>query len=153
MTYDGKAVLDTSLINSAPPDDINELVVSGLTTKTEQLRNTPQFGPFKGEMPPLTLSAFVPPNNLPQLSPDSKKYKGSGPVTEYSNPLTTSNTVVGGTKSGPISTKLTLLKNSERKRRDVRQEEYAPTNGYDKVLPSLSILLIGQGLVGVFLRI
>lgn len=149
VTYDGKAVLDTSLINSAPPDDINELVQPGLTTKTEQLRNTPQFGPFKGEMPPLTLSAFVPPNNLPpQLKPDTK-YRGTGPVTEYSNPLTTSHTAaVGNSKTGAISTKLTLLKTNERKRREVRREEYLAKSGGDKLLPSALVFVIG--LVGVF---
>lgn len=140
VTYDGKAVLDTSLINSAPPDDVNELVLPGLTTKTEQLRKTPQFGPFKGEMPPLSVSAFVPPDSLTQLKPELNRYRSTGPVTEYSNPLTTGNTLVGAAP-GSISTKLTLLK-SERKRREVHRQEYA-MNGHGKIVPAVSILLVG----------
>lgn len=139
VTYDGKAVLDTSLINSAPPDDINELVQPGLTTKTEQLRNTPQFGPFKGEMPPLTVSAFTPPDNLPQLKPELNRFRSTGPVTEYSNPLTSSNIVV---TPGSISTKLTLLKASSRRRREVHREQFNPSSGEGKILPSVSTLLI-----------
>lgn len=150
VTYDGKAVLDTTLINSAPPDDVNELVLPGLTTKTEQLRNTPQFGPFKGEMPPLSLSAFVPPDNLPQLKPALNRYRSSVPVTEYSNPLTSLNTVVGA--SGPISTKLTLLKAGNRRRREVRHQEYIMGSGHDRILPSLSIVLIVLTVVGVIRR-
>lgn len=150
VTYDGKAVLDTSLINSAPPNDINELIQPG---KTEQLRNTPQFGPFKGEMPPLSEIKSQNPLPLPQLKPSSlNSFRNSIPVTEYSNPLTNGNTVVGGgpkSVPGSISTKLTLLKASERKRREVISEELN-TSGYEKVVPSVALIF---GIVGtIFLR-
>ncbi|KAG4075641.1 hypothetical protein HA402_003466 [Bradysia odoriphaga] len=50
VTYDGKAVLDYSLVNPLPPplpSKNNFLLSSGHLSKTEQLiRNTPQFGPF-----------------------------------------------------------------------------------------------------------
>lgn len=123
VTYDGKAVLDTSLVNSLPLIPVglslpNKLIYhqqssSGHLSKTEQLiRNTPQFGPFKGEIPPIG-QEFSPPdigphkkNNQTGTSPNSssasllhKPYQA--PVTEYTNPLT-SNT-------NPISTKLILL--------------------------------------------
>lgn len=98
VTYDGKAVLDTSLINISPPRlPFNNDRPKGIS-KTEQLVRTPQFAPFKGEMPPPV------PDFLPKDAPQNNlKYKSQQkPITEYSNPLTNS--------SNPISTKLTLLK-------------------------------------------
>lgn len=119
VTYDGKAVLDTSLINSAPMNDLNLVYHSGLTKTEHLVRNTPQFGPFKGEIPP-PISDFVSPDSLPQL----KSYRHQAPVTEYSNPI---ELPVPMRKSGtPISTRLTLLKSdpraAARKRREVKVE-------------------------------
>lgn len=102
VTYDGKAVLDYSLVNPLPPplpSKNNFLFSSGHLSKTEQLiRNTPQFGPFHGEFPPLAPD-FVPPEIVPNLRPT---IQNPLPVTEYTNPITTN--------TNPISTKLTLLK-------------------------------------------
>lgn len=118
VTYDGKAVLDTSLVNSLPPIPAglslpNNIVYrhqnSGHLSKTEQLiRSTPQFGPFKGEIPPIGQD-FSPPDFVPHKksnqtgtsanSSSSKPYQA--PVTEYTNPLTNN--------TNPISTKLILL--------------------------------------------
>lgn len=102
ITYDGKAVFDYSLVNPLPPplpSKNNFLLSSGHLSKTEQLiRNTPQFGPFLGEFPPLAPD-FVPPEITPNLRPT---LQNSLPVTEYTNPITPN--------TNPISTKLTLLK-------------------------------------------
>lgn len=102
VTYDGKAVLDYSLVNPLPPplpSKNNFLFSSGHLSKTEQLiRNTPQFGPFHGEFPPLAPD-FVPPEVVPNLR---STIQNPLPVTEYTNPITTN--------TNPISTKLTLLK-------------------------------------------
>lgn len=103
VTYDGKAVLDYSLVNPLPPplpSKNNFLFSSGHLSKTEQLiRNTPQFGPFHGEFPPLAPD-FVPPEVAPKLRPTIQNPLPV--VTEYTNPITTN--------TNPISTKLTLLK-------------------------------------------
>lgn len=130
VTYDGKAVLDTSLVNSLPLPlptvNAHSQYSSGHLSKTEQLiRNTPQFGPFKGEIPPIGQD-FVPPDVAPHLrqSPsgqigtsarrnntESANKNHQTPVTEYTNPLTNS--------TNPISTKLTLLNPlSSRSKRD-----------------------------------
>lgn len=102
ITYDGKAVSDYSLVNPLPPplpSKNNFLFSSGHLSKTEQLiRNTPQFGPFHGEFPPLSPD-FVPPEITPHLR---SSIQNPLPVTEYTNPITTN--------TNPISTKLTLLK-------------------------------------------
>lgn len=103
VTYDGKAVLDTSLINSESTKFHSNLHNVGL--KTEQLvRETPQFGPFHGEVPPLT------PDYVQRDSQNingEKINKRPAPiiVTEYINPLSNTKNV-----GKPISTKLTLLR-------------------------------------------
>lgn len=103
VTYDGKAVLDYSLVNPLPPPlpPKNNFLFSGHLSKTEQLiRSTPQFGPFHGEFPPLAPD-FVPPEIVPNLRPT---IQNPLPVTEYTNPIQSN--------ANPISTKLTLLKPS-----------------------------------------
>lgn len=49
VSYDGKAILDTSLLNDPLPSQ-NDL--RSLSSKTKQfIKDTPQFAPFKGEIP------------------------------------------------------------------------------------------------------
>lgn len=105
VTYDGKAVLDTSLI-SPPKIEFKEHlqdVKKGLSSIEEYVLRTPQFGPFRGEIPPLT------PNFLPTDIPKN-------PVSEYSNPFVTTPTGSGleSSSSPPktISTKLSLIKSN-----------------------------------------
>lgn len=50
VAYDGKAVLD--MPGPAPPS--RSINLRARISSTEQLLNTPQFGPFRGEFPPLT---------------------------------------------------------------------------------------------------
>lgn len=104
VTYDGKAVLDTTLIT--PPKiefkDHLQDVRKGLSSIEEYVLRTPQFGPFRGEIPPLT------PNFLPTDIPKN-------PVTEYSNPFITTPTGSSEASSSPpktISTKLSLIKSN-----------------------------------------
>lgn len=105
VTYDGKAVLDTSLIS--PPNfdfkDHLQNVKKGLSSIEEYVLRTPQFGPFRGEIPPLS------PNFLPTDIPQN-------PVTEYSNPFITTprNSDSEASSSPPktISTKLSLIKSN-----------------------------------------
>lgn len=130
VTFDGKAVLDTSLVNSLPLPvstyAYDNVGGGGATlSKTEQLvRNTPQFGPFRGEIPPIGGLDFGPPELPVRFRPHGEqsalKQQSSGaelktavaanddvaqphgrPVTEYTNPLTNS--------TAPISTRLVLL--------------------------------------------
>lgn len=133
VTFDGKAVLDTSLVNSLPirtyagqsgggHHDTNNanVIVSSVVpfSKTEQLiRSTPQFGPFRGEIPPIGVAEIA---TVPLTAGAAERYgseqKGTYPrrptsaelkaaeravVTEYTNPLTNS--------TAPISTRLVLL--------------------------------------------
>uniref|UniRef100_A0A182T471 Uncharacterized protein n=1 Tax=Anopheles maculatus TaxID=74869 RepID=A0A182T471_9DIPT len=88
VSFDGKAVLDMSLVNgpSAGSHQSEPLPpVGGPGSKTEQLlRETPQFGPFRGEYPPI--AAY--------LAPDTAAIYGTRgsnavqpPVSEYANPL------------------------------------------------------------------
>lgn len=115
VTYDGKAVLDTSLVNSLPLQlptytshhNANQFLSSvGHLSKTQQLiRNTPQFVPFRGEIPPI--GQDIAPPELFRLRPPTQTgthplvAAKSKPVTEYTNPLTNN--------TNPISTKLVLL--------------------------------------------
>lgn len=49
VTYDAKAILDTSLLNDPLPSE-NDFIK--LSSKTKQfIKETPQFAPFKGELP------------------------------------------------------------------------------------------------------
>lgn len=108
VTYDGKPVLDPSLANGAPSnldssdEDVHRTILG--ISKTEQLiRSTPQFAPFRGEIPPPVPDVI--PSDAPQLS--KRGQQSHRPITEYSNPLSVE---LNDTK--PISTKLTLLKSN-----------------------------------------
>lgn len=108
VTYDGKAVLDMSLVNLPPPPPPPKGKITysaGHLSRSEQLvRNSPQYGPFTGEMPP-PIPEFVGADGAPQFAQlNSASNKSQIPITEYTNPLT-SNT-------NPISTKLLLARDS-----------------------------------------
>lgn len=66
VTYDGRAVVDRSLLDSEPdfPTPIRPgNVISGISS-TEQLLHLPQFGPFRGEIPPLSPELMKPNKNI-----------------------------------------------------------------------------------------
>lgn len=130
VTYDGKAVLDTSLVNSLPlqlpsftshnSNNNNPYLSSvGHLSKTQQLiRNTPQFVPFRGEIPPI--GQDIAPPELFRLRPPTQtgthpSSTNSKPVTEYTNPLTNS--------TNPISTKLVLLNPVSQQRKPTASNE------------------------------
>ncbi|XP_049281488.1 protein Skeletor, isoforms B/C isoform X1 [Anopheles funestus] len=119
VSFDGKAVLDMSLVNgpSAASQQSEPLPPVGPSSKTEQLlRDTPQFGPFRGEYPPI--AAY--------LAPDTAAIYGTRgsnavqpPVSEYANPLlpgginaqdSASSEHQSGVVGKPISTKLSIVK-------------------------------------------
>ncbi|XP_041786217.1 protein Skeletor, isoforms B/C isoform X1 [Anopheles merus] len=120
VSFDGKAVLDMSLVNgpTAVSHQSEPLPpVGGPGTKAEQLlRETPQFGPFRGEYPPI--AAY--------LAPDTAAIYGTRgssavqpPVSEYANPLlpgginaqdSASSEHQSGAAGKPISTKLSIVK-------------------------------------------
>lgn len=62
VTYDGRAVVDKSLLDSEPdfptPNRPGS-IMSGISS-TEQLLHLPQFGPFRGEIPPLNPELMKP---------------------------------------------------------------------------------------------
>lgn len=99
VAYDGKAVLDASLVNPGPQSIGSQIYAD--VSRTEQLiRETPQFAPFRGEIPPLG-SEYSQQNGVQfQMS------REPNPVTEYFNPL--SHPRNPDPNSRPISTKLTL---------------------------------------------
>lgn len=115
VTFDGKAVLDTTLLNTVPnTNNPGHHELAG-TSKTEQfIRNTPQFGPFKGEIPPI--SEYVAPDTVSNIKNNINGITNNNnvvqniptSVSEYANPLTTN---TRSTEAKPISTKLSILKN------------------------------------------
>lgn len=93
VTYDGKAVLDTSLLNSDPANYINRNDYGSLSSKTQQfIKETPQFGPFKGE---------IPSDLILQISGN----RAERPISEYIDPSVIKDKT-------PISTKLSVVKSS-----------------------------------------
>ncbi|XP_052899103.1 protein Skeletor, isoforms B/C isoform X1 [Anopheles moucheti] len=119
VSFDGKAVLDMSLVNGpgAVSHQSEPLPPVGPGSKSEQLlRETPQFGPFRGEYPPI--AAF--------LAPDTAAIYGTRgsnavqpPVSEYANPLlpgginaqdSASSEHQSAAVGKPISTKLSIVK-------------------------------------------
>lgn len=132
VTYDGKAVLDTSLINSETTNFNPNLYNVGL--KTEQLvRGTPQFGPFHGEIPPLT-----PQHDLQNKNSEKINKKPPAPiVTEYLNPLSNS-------ANKPISTKLTLLRHKREPHHhpDHHGDEFDEHHNSSNLIVKISHLII-----------
>ncbi|XP_055594127.1 protein Skeletor, isoforms B/C [Uranotaenia lowii] len=123
VSYDGKAVLDVSLLNS--PSSVRQEAVKS-ASKTEQLvRETPQFGPFRGDVPPI----------FDYKAPDSSPIYGSRgssavqpPVSEYANPLVPGGITQQESKDiggKPISTKLSIVKSSEEGREQSRKRREA----------------------------
>lgn len=105
VTYDGKAVLDTSLLNSDPANYINRNDYASLSSKTQQfIKDTPQFGPFKGE---------IPSDLILQISSN----RAERPVSEYLDP-----TVIKD--KAPISTKLSVVKSGDAKSFRVRRSAH-----------------------------
>ncbi|XP_062535814.1 protein Skeletor, isoforms D/E-like [Armigeres subalbatus] len=123
VSYDGKAVLDVSLLNS--PSNVRQEAIKSVS-KTEQfIRDNPQFGPFRGEIPPI--SDYVAPDSHPIYGvrgPNSVQ----SPVSEYANPL-----VPGGINAHdnkdlsvkPISTKLSIIKPVEEQPEESRKKREA----------------------------
>ncbi|XP_058062739.1 protein Skeletor, isoforms B/C isoform X1 [Anopheles bellator] len=123
VSFDGKAVLDVSLLNGPSESSHTEPLPPSGGSKTEQLvREVPQFGPFRGEVPPIA----------DYLAPDTVAIYGTrgvaavpAPVSEYANPLLPGgiSPLDGMASSGeqqqqaadkPISTKLSIVKPSNR---------------------------------------
>lgn len=107
VTFDGKAVLDTSLVNAAPSNEVRRS--DGLSRIEILIRDKPQFGPFRGEIPPLS-PEFVSPDSS---APIFNNAKNKRPVSEYINPITTvqrANQAQSALEEKPISTKLTIVR-------------------------------------------
>lgn len=110
VTFDGKAVLDASLVVGKPPQTKEARKHTGTTgSKLEALiRDKPQFGPFRGEIPPLP--EFISYDTSSVINPLIKN------VPEYSHQSTPNVAHPGlGTEeqqvvNKPISTKLTIVK-------------------------------------------
>ncbi|XP_001657668.2 protein Skeletor, isoforms B/C isoform X1 [Aedes aegypti] len=123
VSYDGKAVLDVSLLNS--PSNVRHEAIKSVS-KTEQfIRDTPQFGPFRGEIPPI--SDYVAPDSHPIYG-----IRGSNsvqpPVSEYANPLVPGGINVQDNKDlsvKPISTKLSIIKPVEEQPEESRKKREA----------------------------
>lgn len=62
VTYDGRAVVDKSLLDSEPyfPTPHRPGNIMAGISSTEQLLHLPQFGPFHGEIPPLSPELMKP---------------------------------------------------------------------------------------------
>lgn len=107
VTFDGKAVLDTSLVNAAPSNEVRRS--DGLSRIEILIRDKPQFGPFRGEIPPLS-PEFVSPDSS---APIFNNAKNKRPVSEYINPITSNQRTKPSQspiEEKPISTKLTIVR-------------------------------------------
>lgn len=73
VSYDAKAILDTSLLNDPSPSQ-NDFVK--LSSKTKQfIKDTPQFAPFKGEIPSdLMLQLSASRNHSPVVTKDKPSF-------------------------------------------------------------------------------
>lgn len=62
VTYDGRAVVDRALLDSEPdfPTPMRSGSIMAGIKSTEQLLHLPQFGPFKGTLPPLSPELMKP---------------------------------------------------------------------------------------------
>lgn len=71
VAYDGRAVVDKSLDSEPdfPPPKRSGSIMSDISS-TEQLLHLPQFGPFRGEIPPLSPELMRP--NIVRSQPRSK---------------------------------------------------------------------------------
>lgn len=86
---------DGSLLHS-DPTKINRNDYAGLSSKTQQfIKETPQFGPFRGE---------IPKDLILQLSAN----RAEDPISEYTDPSTLKD-------KNPISTKLSVVKSDDSK--------------------------------------
>jgi hypothetical protein len=126
VTFDGKAVLDTSLLTTGPAgisEKREKLDKLGRSQTEKLIRDTPQFGPFRGEIPPLVSEFLSSDSGSPQFT--------KPPVSEYMNPLTKN------VENKPISTKLMAVpptfseeneedKSNETKQRTKRSPHHTP---------------------------
>lgn len=104
ITYDGKSIVDSSLVLPPKLDTETEDISSPRfyngnnnfqsLSKSEQLRRTtPQLVPFRGEIPPLT----------PDLNPET-----------IQRSVTTNYNTYSSSSSRPVSTKLQIIRNNNR---------------------------------------
>lgn len=122
VAYDGKAVLDTTLVNTGPQSIGNQIYAD--VSRTEQfIRETPQFAPFRGEIPPL--GSEYKQQNAVQFTMN----RDPNPVTEYFNPL--SHPRNPDPNSRPISTKLTLHRSDNSNIRTKRSAHHTPDHHGD----------------------
>lgn len=76
VTFDGKAVMDMSLARMVPSTQMLSFRGANNRPKissTEQLVHTPQFGPFRGEIPPLAPKPKSSEDTRPETSTKSTK--------------------------------------------------------------------------------
>lgn len=66
VTYDGKTVSDSDLVPPVPSSQAQQFGNYKSKGSSDLLKNTPQFGPYRGEIPP-PVPEDVKPENIPQL--------------------------------------------------------------------------------------
>lgn len=66
VTYDGKPVSDSNLVPPIPRTQAQKFGTFRSKGSSDLLKNTPQFGPYRGEIPP-PVPENVKPENIPQL--------------------------------------------------------------------------------------
>lgn len=66
VTYDGKPVSDSDLVPPVPNMQAQKFGNYNSKGSSDLLKNTPQFGPYRGEIPP-PVPEDVKPENIPQL--------------------------------------------------------------------------------------
>nr|XP_017099498.2 protein Skeletor, isoforms D/E-like [Drosophila bipectinata] len=125
-TFDGKSVVDSSLVLPPKLDAPNVRQSFGITALEQLVRTTPQFGAYRGELPE-EFRATDPPQSVTDFSrpvPFSRgpvssttgfpgtsiyPYSSTGAATDTS-PSSLSSSPLSSTSLRPISTKLHLLK-------------------------------------------
>lgn len=88
LTYDGKPVSGNSVVPPPPSHGFSSGPSKRKSTSADLLRNTPQFGPFRGDIPP-PVPANIRPENIPQLKFKSDKRPAHAMALTLNPELTT----------------------------------------------------------------
>lgn len=114
VTYDGKTVMDSSLVlpprlnsendDSSLPRLFSGNVKSGLSKLEQLIRSTPQVVPFRGEIPPLT----------PDLNPSTTQRSSNNKYSLNLTPPSSSSLSSSLSSVRPSSTKLQIIRNNSK---------------------------------------
>ncbi|XP_068084801.1 protein Skeletor, isoforms D/E-like [Anabrus simplex] len=88
ITYDGKPVVDVSLASSISDPSMGSTSFQSPSGTADLIKGTPQFGPYRGEVPP-PVPSVVRPESIPQLQNHNKQHAQTIPP-QFPQPLRSS---------------------------------------------------------------